>query len=108
MRDRAPTPERDERGDVAVRPRHDVRAPRRFRVVLHNDDFTSMEFVVDVLIRYFQKSETQANRIMLEVHTRGTGIAGVYSRDVAETRVAQVTELARAEGFPLRLTTEPD
>lgn len=108
MSDRAPPPERDEQGEVAIRPRDEVRPPRRYRVVLHNDDFTSMEFVVEVLVRYFQKSETQANRIMLEVHTRGSGVAGVYPRDVAETRVVQVTELARAEGFPLRLTAEPE
>lgn len=94
-------------GDVAVSPKRDVRKPRRFSVVLHNDDYTTMEFVVMVLTKFFAKSETEANRIMLEVHLRGHGVAGIYTRDVAESKIEQVEELARTEGHPLRCTAEP-
>jgi ATP-dependent Clp protease adaptor protein ClpS len=93
--------------DVAVLPRREVRQPRRFGVILHNDDYTTMEFVVMVLNRFFGKSDTEATRTMLEVHHRGQGLAGVYSRDVAESKVEQVEELARSEGHPLRCTAEP-
>jgi ATP-dependent Clp protease adaptor protein ClpS len=77
-------------------------------VLLHNDDFTTMEFVVEVLVRFFRKGATEANRIMLEVHFRGVGTAGVYTREVAESKIAQVTEAARERGFPLLLTMEPE
>lgn len=96
-----------EETDVAVAPRQEVKQPRRFAVILHNDDYTTMEFVVMVLTRYFGKSETEAHRVMLEVHHRGSGVAGVYTRDVAESKVEQVEELARSEGHPLRCTAEP-
>lgn len=95
-----------EEGETSVRPR--TRTPPRYRVLLHNDDFTTMEFVVDVLVRHFRKPPTEATQVMLEVHHKGAGAAGVYPRDVAETKVARVTEEARAHGFPLLLTMEPE
>jgi ATP-dependent Clp protease adaptor protein ClpS len=82
------TPAREREEGVAVRERPATRTPRLYRVLLHNDDYTTMEFVVDVLVRYFQKTATEATRIMLEVHHRGVGVAGRYTRDEAETRVA--------------------
>jgi ATP-dependent Clp protease adaptor protein ClpS len=94
--------------DVAVQERPKTRSPRLYRVLLHNDDFTTMDFVIEVLIRHFRKSPTVATQIMLEVHLRGIGIAGVYPREVAETKVAEVTEHARAEGFPLLVTMEAE
>jgi ATP-dependent Clp protease adaptor protein ClpS len=103
-----PDPAREREEGVAVRERPATRTPRLYRVLLHNDDYTTMEFVVDVLVRYFQKTATEATRIMLEVHHRGFGVAGRYTRDEAETRIAAVTEAAGAAGFPLRLTLEPD
>jgi ATP-dependent Clp protease adaptor protein ClpS len=103
-----PDPGREREEGVAVRERPATRTPRHYRVLLHNDDYTTMEFVVDVLVRYFQKTATEATRVMLEVHHRGLGVAGRYTRDEAETRVAAVTDAARAAGFPLRLTLEPD
>jgi ATP-dependent Clp protease adaptor protein ClpS len=94
--------------DVATEDRTRTQRPRRFRVLLHNDDFTTMEFVVDVLVRHFRHSITTATQIMLEVHMKGVGVAGIFTRDVAETKVAQVTASAREQGYPLRLTLEPE
>jgi ATP-dependent Clp protease adaptor protein ClpS len=94
--------------ELLTEERTETRRPRRFRVLLHNDDFTTMQFVVDVLVRYFHKSATVAMQIMLEVHTKGRGVAGIYTRDVAETKAAQVTTAAREAGFPLRLSVEPE
>lgn len=82
--------------------------PRLYRVLLLNDDYTPMDFVVAVLERYFRKRETEAQLIMLAVHHKGQGVAGVYTRDVAETKVAQVTAHARRDGHPLRLVAEPE
>lgn len=79
-----------------------------YKVVLHNDDFTSMEFVVSVLVKYFHKDEAEATRIMLQVHLQGAGVAGVFPRDQAETKVAQVTAAAEREGFPLLVTMEAE
>ncbi len=82
--------------------------PRLYRVVLLNDDYTPMEFVVLVLGRYFRKSAVEAETIMLAVHRKGQGVAGVYTREVAETKVTQVTQHARREGYPLRVVAEPE
>ena len=79
-----------------------------YRVLLHNDDYTTMEFVIWVLQEVFHKTESQATHLMLTIHHKGLGVAGVYTRDLAETKVAQVTEFAREHGMPLMTTTEPD
>jgi ATP-dependent Clp protease adaptor protein ClpS len=98
-------PERDE--EVAVQKQRRRKRPRKWKVLLHNDQFTTMEFVVHVLVTHFHKPPAEATQIMLQVHQKGIGVAGVYSREVAETKVAEVTDEARVEGMPLRLTTEP-
>jgi len=85
-----------------------VDKPRRFVVVFHNDDYTTQEFVVHVLLSLFHKSATEATQIMLHVHHRGWGVAGTYHRDVAESKVAQTMAYAKAHGHPLRLTAEPE
>lgn len=82
--------------------------PRRYKVIFHNDDYTTQEFVVYVLQRFFHKSETEALHIMLTVHHKGAAVAGVYTKDVAETKAEQVMEAARENGMPLLLTTEPE
>ncbi|HYX26044.1 MAG TPA: ATP-dependent Clp protease adaptor ClpS [Thermoanaerobaculia bacterium] len=97
--------ERDE--EFAVEERRKTRRPRRWKVILHNDDFTTMEFVIHVLVTHFHKPPAEAVHVMLQVHQKGIGVAGVYSKEVAETKVAEVTDEARANGMPLRLTTEP-
>lgn len=83
-----------------------VRSPRRFKVLLHNDDYTTMDFVVEVLMRIFRKSESEAVEIMLLVHNEQVGVCGIYPFEIAETKVNQVKVLARANAFPLRCTME--
>lgn len=85
-----------------------VAKPPRYKVLLHNDDFTSREFVVEVLKVVFHRAEPDATRIMLHVHQNGVGIAGVYSYEVAETKVLTVEALAREREFPLMLSIEPE
>ena len=103
--------EDDESGiatQTKTRTREKIAKPPMYRVVLHNDDYTTREFVVDVLRAVFHRSEPDAVAIMLHVHQSGTGVAGVYTYEIAETKVRQVESLARAREFPLMLTIEPD
>jgi ATP-dependent Clp protease adaptor protein ClpS len=83
-----------------------LKRPSLYRVVLLNDDFTPMEFVVEVLESVFGMERTRATRVMLEVHTKGKGVCGVYSYDIAETKVAQVTSIAQQQQHPLLCTME--
>jgi ATP-dependent Clp protease adaptor protein ClpS len=85
-----------------------LQKPKMYKVLLHNDDYTTMEFVVFVLQSVFHHDETKAVQIMLHVHRSGIGVAGVYTREVAETRVSQVSDLAREHEFPLRCSLEED
>ena len=97
------------RGNQTVLDRKpETKRPVMYRVILHNDDYTTMDFVVWVLRKVFHKSETSATALMLNIHHKGMGIAGVYTRDIAETKVAQVTHLAQEHGMPLLCTCEPD
>jgi ATP-dependent Clp protease adaptor protein ClpS len=98
--------ERDEK--TTTREKDRVKRPRRWKVVMHNDDYTTMEFVLDVLIRHFNKTSTEATHIMLQVHYKGIGVAGVYTRDLAESKVEAVLKDAEESGQPLKLTTEPE
>ena len=92
---------------MALAPRMKVKRPRLYNVVLHNDDYTTMDFVIDVLARFFHKTETEARAIMLTVHHKGKAVAMTCTRDIAESKVAQVTDFARNNGAPLKLTAEP-
>ena len=98
----------DEQRGVAVKDRAKTKRPRLYKVLLHNDDFTTMEFVIEVLMRFFKKERTDAMRIMLLIHHTGTGVAGVYTHEIAETKVALVTEYAENHHHPLRVTMEAD
>lgn len=93
--------------DFAVEERRKTKRPRRWKVLLHNDDFTTMEFVVYILMKHFHKPAAEATQVMLQVHLKGIGLAGVYSKEVAETKVAEATDDARDHGMPLKLTAEP-
>ena len=95
-------------GELKERKREKTQLPRLYRVVLHNDDYTTLEFVVQVLEQVFKKSPAEAYRIMMHVHTRGVGVCGAYTHEVAETKVVTVHELAREAGFPLRASMEEE
>ena len=94
--------------DIEVEERQKPAVPRRYKVIFHNDDYTTMEYVVEVLRRFFHKTETEALHIMLTVHKKGQAVAGVYPRDVAETKVTEVIKDAREHGHPLMVTAEPE
>jgi ATP-dependent Clp protease adaptor protein ClpS len=94
------------REDTDVRTRNDVSEPTMYKVLLHNDDYTTMEFVVHVLMLVFHKSVEEATRIMLNVHQQGIGVCGLYTYEVAETKVETVTRMARENGHPLKCTME--
>jgi ATP-dependent Clp protease adaptor protein ClpS len=86
--------------------RTDLQEPEMFRVILHNDHYTTMDFVVEVLRKVFHKNLPEATKIMLDVHQKGRGHVGLYSYDIARTKVAQVATLAREAEFPLKCTME--
>ena len=93
---------------VVVKTRPRTRKPAMYKVLMLNDDYTPMEFVVHVLERFFQKNRDEATRIMLHVHKRGVGVCGVFTYEVAETKVTQVMDLARQNQHPLQCTIEKD
>ncbi len=99
-------PRRD--GGVATKTRHEVARPPRFKVLLFNDDYTPMEFVVMILEQIFGKSPSAATQIMLQIHHGGLGVAGVYVLEVAETKVSSVHQAAERAGFPLRAGVEKE
>jgi ATP-dependent Clp protease adaptor protein ClpS len=98
--------ERRTDGQVLDKTRPKTRKPELFKVVLHNDDYTTMQFVIEVLEGIFHKSPAEAFRIMMHVHTRGQGMCGAYPYEVAETKVGMVHDTARERGFPLRASME--
>ena len=97
-----------EQSSIKERQRIDLREPRRYKVTIYNDDFTTMEFVVKILTQVFYKSEAEAETLMLQVHHSDKAVVGIYSYDVATSKVRKATNMAREEGFPLRLTVEPE
>ena len=99
-------PELEEGVDSEIR--DDVREPPMYRVLLHNDDYTTMDFVVEILMLVFNKSPEEAVNIMLNVHRKGMGLCGVYTYEVSETKVETVHAIAREQGFPLKCTMEKE
>lgn len=95
-----------EHGAVVETAKPELARPPLYTVLLLNDDYTPMDFVVDVLMQYFSMTAEQATQVMLHVHTRGRGVCGVYTREVAESKVAQVNEFARLNHHPLLCTME--
>ena len=97
-----------EQSSVRERQRVDLDEPRRYKVTIYNDDFTTMEFVVKILRVVFFKSPADAEALMLQVHHSDKAVVGIYSYDIAVSKVNKATQMAREEGFPLRLTYEPE
>jgi ATP-dependent Clp protease adaptor protein ClpS len=95
-------------GEVLERTRQETKKPELYKVLLLNDDYTTMDFVVEILESIFHKQPAEAFRIMMAVHTQGKGLCGVYPHEVAETKVAAVEDRARENGFPLRAAMEPE
>ena len=93
-------------GETREKTRIDIREPKRYRVIMHNDDFTSMDFVAEILIDIFRKDLLEAERLMMTVHESGRACVGVYNYDIAVTKVRSASERARQEGFPFRMTVE--
>lgn len=93
-------------GETREKTRIDIREPKHYKVIMHNDDFTSMEFVVEILVDIFHKNEAEAERLMLMVHETGKAAVGAYPYDMAVTKVLMATKRAKEEGFPFRMTVE--
>ena len=85
-----------------------MKTPSKYKVIIHNDDYTSMEFVVQVLVGVFKKQVVEATKVMFDVHKKGSGIAGIYSHDLAVTKIDQTMEMCEESGFPLKLTLEEE
>ena len=97
-----------EQSSVKERERTEIREPRRFKVIIYNDDFTTMEFVTMILTTIFHKQPEEAESLMLAVHHQGSAVVGIYSYDMAHTKVDKATDLARQNKFPLRLEIQPE
>lgn len=97
-----------EQSQLRERQRTNLKEPRRYMVVIYNDDFTTMEFVVMILVQIFLKSQEEAEALMLQVHHSDKAVVGIYSYDVATSKVHKATSMAREAGYPLRLTVEPE
>ncbi len=103
-----PDRKREREGGTALQERKKTERPQRFKVILFNDDYTRMEFVVSILEQMFGKGPAEATQLMLTIHKTGQGVAGLYVLEVAETKVAAVHRLAEEHGFPLRAGIEPE
>lgn len=97
-----------EQSSIKERQRTDLREPRRYKVTIYNDDFTTMEFVVDVLRKVFFKPEAEATQLMLTVHKEGKATVGLYTLDIAVSKSQKAMRMARDQGFPFKLTWEPE
>lgn len=85
-----------------------LKKPKMYRVILNNDDYTTMDFVVEILVKIFHKTATEATQIMMDVHEKGRGVVGIYTYDIAKTKALQVEEMAAEREFPLRVSIEEE
>ena len=97
-----------EQSNVRARQKNNLKEPRRYKVIIHNDDFTTMEFVVEVLKTVFYLSNEKAEELMLQVHHANKAVVGIYTYDIAVSKANKAINMAREKGFPLRLTVEPE
>lgn len=86
----------------------DIKKPKLYKVLMHNDDYTTMEFVIEVLTKIFNRSVIEATKIMFDVHKKGIGIAGIYTYDIAKTKLNQAMDMAKESGFPFKLSMEEE
>ena len=93
---------------VLIRPKEKTKTPSFYKVIILNDDFTPRDFVVHILQKFFRKNETQATQLMMDVHNKGSGIAGVFTFEIAETKAFQVNDYSRQQGHPLRCVAEKE
>lgn len=100
--------EQDEKSGIATISKKKIKRPRRYVVLLHNDDYTTMEFVIYVLQKHFSKTMEEATDVMMKVHYEGVGVCGVYTYEIAETKAQKVSKEAKANGHPLLCTIEPE
>ena len=98
----------DEKVNIKDKVEMEIKEPNKYNVIIHNDDYTSMEFVVQVLVGVFKKQVVEATKIMFDVHKKGRGVAGIYSYDVGITKIVQAMEMCEESGFPLKLTLEEE
>jgi ATP-dependent Clp protease adaptor protein ClpS len=103
-----PIPDYEDESAVASESKEKLKKPPLYKVLIHNDDFTTMEFVVYVLTEVFNRSESDAFRIMLQVHVEGVGVAGVFTYEIAQMKAEKATNLARTNEFPLLFTVEEE
>ena len=105
-----PKKKMDKQSDLGLKDgqRHKIEPPKKYKVILHNDDYTSMGFVVEILENIFRRSKAEATRIMLNVHNNGKGIAGTYTKEIAETKCIEVRHLAAQVESPLLAEIEPE
>ena len=97
-----------EQSNVRERQKNNLKEPRRYKVIIHNDDFTTMEFVVEVLKTVFYLSNEKAEELMLQVHHANKAVVGIYTYDIAVSKANKAINMAREKGFPLQLTVEPE
>jgi len=101
-----PDPDSQYNGDIKLEPDTVLQEPKMYRVILHNDHYTTMDFVVEVLMIVFHKAAAEATKVMLDVHKKGAGICGVYTYDIASTKVSVVHTMAKRREFPLKCSLE--
>lgn len=97
-----------EKADIKEENKLDIRKPKLYKVLMHNDDYTTMDFVIEVLTKIFKKSAIEATQIMYDVHKKGIGVAGIYTYDIAKTKLKQAMDLAEKKGFPFKLSMQEE